>query len=136
MDFIRNYIELMRIRLSSNVTVETHIDITPDNRTEIAPLIFISLIENAFKHGISPTEPSFIRISFSEGNGEVKCEITYSYHPKAETDKSGSGIGLEQVSKRLELIYPGRYQWQRGTSKDKKEYSSKLVIKVVMSEYH
>lgn len=136
MDFIRNYIELMRIRLSSNVTVETHIDIAPDNRTEIAPLIFISLIENAFKHGISPTEPSFIRISFSEGNGEVKCEITNSYHPKAETDKSGSGIGLEQVSKRLELIYPGRYQWQRGTSKDKKEYSSKLVIKVVMSEYH
>ena len=63
-------------------------------------------------------------------------KITNSYHPKAETDKSGSGIGLEQVSKRLELIYPGRYQWQRGTSKDKKEYSSKLVIKVVMSEYH
>lgn len=129
MDFIRNYIELMRIRLSSNVVVETNIDISPDNRTEIAPLIFISLIENAFKHGISPTEPSFIRIAFSESNGEVRCEITNSYHPKAETDKSGSGIGLEQVSKRLELIYPGRYQWQHEVSKDKKEYSSRLVIR-------
>ena len=130
MDFIRNYIELMRIRLSSNVKVETYINIDPDNRTEIAPLIFISLIENAFKHGISPTEPSFIRIVFSETNGEVKCEITNSYHPKAETDKSGSGIGLEQVSKRLELIYPGRYKWERKISEDKKEYSSKLVISI------
>ena len=65
MDFIRNYIELMRIRLSANVRVETKIDVRPDSRTEIAPLIFISLIENAFKHGISPTDPSHIRIYFS-----------------------------------------------------------------------
>ena len=114
MDFIRNYIELMRIRLSSNVTVETQIDIRPDSRTEIAPLIFISLIENAFKHGISPTEPSFIRIHFSESPGEVRCEISNSYHPKSETDKSGSGIGLEQVQKRLDLTYPGHYNWQQG----------------------
>lgn len=83
MDFIRNYIELMRIRLSANVRVETKIDVRPDSRTEIAPLIFISLIENAFKHGISPTEPSFIRIHFSESPGEIHCEITNSYHPKA-----------------------------------------------------
>ena len=66
MDFNRNYIELMRIRLAKNVSVETRFDIPPDSRTPIAPLIFISLIENAFKHGISPTEPSFIRILFSE----------------------------------------------------------------------
>lgn len=130
MDFIRNYIELMRIRLSANVTVETQIDIRPDSRTEIAPLIFISLIENAFKHGISPTEPSFIRIHFSEAPGEVRCEITNSYHPKNETDKSGSGIGLEQMQKRLELTYPGRYNWQQGVSEDGKEYKSVLVISV------
>lgn len=130
MDFIRNYIELMRIRLSSNIKVETRIDIDPDNRTEIAPLIFISLIENAFKHGISPTEPSFIRIAFSESNGEVRCQITNSYHPKAETDKSGSGIGLEQVSKRLKLLYPGHYQWKHGVTEDKKEYSSVLRITI------
>jgi LytS/YehU family sensor histidine kinase len=130
MDFIRNYIELMRIRLSSNVTVETQIDIRPDSRTEIAPLIFISLIENAFKHGISPTEPSFIRIHFSESPGEVRCEISNSNHPKSETDKSGSGIGLEQVQKRLDLTYPGHYNWQQGVSEDGKEYKSVLVIKV------
>ena len=129
MDFIRNYIELMRIRLSANVRVETRFDVPPDSRTEIAPLIFISLIENAFKHGISPTQPSFIRIRFSESPEEIRCEIVNSYHPKTETDKSGSGIGLEQVHKRLELTYPGRYEWQRGVSGDGKEYKSVLSIK-------
>ena len=130
MDFIRNYIELMRIRLSANVRVETKIDVRPDSRTEIAPLIFISLIENAFKHGISPTEPSFIRIHFSESPGEIHCEITNSYHPKSVADKSGSGIGLEQVRKRLELTYPGHYDWQQGVSEDMKEYKSILIIKI------
>ena len=129
MDFIRNYIELMRIRLSANVTVETQIDVPADSRTEIAPLIFISLIENAFKHGISPTEPSFIHIHFSESPGQVCCEITNSYHPKSQTDKSGSGIGLEQVRKRLELTYPGQYEWNQGVSDDGKEYKSVLSIK-------
>ncbi|MDO4163448.1 MAG: histidine kinase [Bacteroides sp.] len=130
MDFIRNYIELMRIRLSSNVTVETQFDVRPDSRTEIAPLIFISLIENAFKHGISPTEPSYIRIHFSENMQEVRCDIRNSYHPKTETDKSGSGIGLEQVRKRLELTYPGQYDWKQGVSEDKTEYQSTLIINV------
>lgn len=128
MDFIRNYIELMRIRLTPNVTVETHLDISPDSRTQIAPLIFISLIENAFKHGISPTSPSFIRICFSETPTEVCCHISNSCHPKNDTDKSGSGIGLEQVGKRLELLYPGRYEWRRGVSENKKEYYSHLII--------
>ena len=128
MDFIKNYIALMRIRLSSNVTVETRFDIRPDSPTEIAPLIFISLIENAFKHGISPTDPSHIRIYFSENVHEVRCEITNSYHPKSEADKSGSGIGLEQVGKRLELTYPGRYAWKHGISEDGKEYKSVLTI--------
>ena len=60
MDFIRNYIALMRIRLAANVTVETHFDIGPENRTEIAPLIFIPFLTNAFKKGILPTAPSLI----------------------------------------------------------------------------
>lgn len=128
MDFIRNYIALMRIRLAANVTVETHFDIGPENRTEIAPLIFISLIENAFKHGISPTEPSYIRIRFSQTDNCVCCEIINSYHPKSQTDKSGSGIGLEQVRRRLELSYPGRYTWKQGIDETGKEYHSTLTI--------
>ncbi|MBO4985713.1 MAG: histidine kinase [Bacteroides sp.] len=126
MDFMRNYIELMRIRLAPNVQVETQFDIPSGSRTQIAPLIFISLIENAFKHGISPTRPSYIHIRFSESQGSVECDIRNSYHPKSTSDKSGSGIGLEQVRKRLELTYPGRYEWKHGVSEDGKEYYSVL----------
>lgn len=127
-EFIQNYIELMRIRVSSAVKINTNFQIRPDSQSPVAPLLFISLIENAFKHGISPTEPSYIRIYFSESTDSVCCEIANSYHPKNEADKSGSGIGLEQVRKRLELTYPGRYEWQHSVSEDEKEYKSILVI--------
>lgn len=128
MEFIQSYIELMRIRLSSNVTVETTYDLNADSNTPIAPLIFISLVENAFKHGISPTEPSYIKIRFSEVQGMVRCLIQNSNHRKVGYDKSGSGIGLEQVQKRLDLTYPGKYTWNYGLSNDGKEYSSSLEI--------
>ena len=128
MEFIQSYIELMRIRLSSNVTVETEYDIDPQSQTPIAPLIFISLVENAFKHGISPTEPSYIKIRFSEVQGIVRCLIQNSNHRKVGYDKSGSGIGLEQVQKRLDLSYPGKYSWHYGLSNDGNEYSSSLEI--------
>ena len=133
-DFIRNYIGLMRIRLSANVTVDTRLDIHPDSRTPIAPLIFISLIENAFKHGISPTQPSYIRICLTEQDDTVCCDIRNSYHPKTQADKSGSGIGLEQVKRRLELSYPGMYTWQQGVDTDKNEYQSILTIRIPHTE--
>lgn len=129
-DFIRNYIELMRIRVSPQVDIQTTFDIKPESQTPIAPLIFISLIENAFKHGISPTEPSFINIAITETEKEICCTIRNSNYPKTRADKSGSGIGLEQVSKRLELLYPKRYRWQRNLSPDKKEYISALYIQL------
>lgn len=128
-DFIRNYIELMRIRLSANVTVSTQFDIRPNSQTPIAPLLFISLIENAFKHGISPTQPSFIDISLTETADAICCQIRNSNYPKSPTDKSGSGIGLEQVGKRLQLLYPGRYSWQQQvTPGNEQEYVSRLII--------
>ena len=128
-EFIRNYIELMKIRLASDVKLETRIEIRPDSTTLIAPLLFISLIENAFKHGISPGGESFIRIELSEkASGVVRCEISNSNFPKSGNDKSGSGIGLAQVGKRLELMYPGNYQWSRGVTVDGQVYISSLSI--------
>lgn len=128
MDFIRNYIELMRIRLSAHVELKTSIEIPTDCAQPIAPLLFISLIENAFKHGVSPTQPSFIHIHFWLAEGRVECEITNSNFPKSSADKSGSGIGLEQVKRRLELSYAGHYLWQQSVSADGKSYRSRLTI--------
>ncbi len=127
-EFMNNYVELMRIRVTDHVHIDTHIDIAPDDATPIAPLIFISLVENAFKHGIAPDGSGRIAIEMSQHDGDITCCITNSNHPKRANDKSGSGIGLEQVGKRLELMYPGRYTWERGTTDDKTMYFSKIVI--------
>lgn len=129
-EFIRSYIELMRIRLSGNVSVTTEFNVKKDSQTEISPLIFISLIENAFKHGISPTEPSFINITLSEEDDTIKCNIVNSNFPKTAKDKSGSGIGLQQVQRRLDLSYPGKYEWEKGTSADGKEYYSRITLHI------
>lgn len=129
LDFIRNYVALMRIRLPREVELSVHLEAEPGSTLQIAPLIFISLIENAFKHGISPLAKSFISISITgHADGSVRCEILNSNHPKSIGDKSGSGIGLEQVSKRLQLIYPGKYEWLKGISANGQVYSSLLTI--------
>ena len=127
--FMNNYIELMKIRVTHNVTIEQDIDISPDDATPIAPLIFISLIENAFKHGISPAGTGTIKVKLHKGSDHsIVCEITNTNFPKRANDKSGSGIGLQQVKKRLELMYHGHYTWERGTSHDGKVYQSRITI--------
>ena len=125
--FLQYYVSLMKLRLPDNVTVNFKNDIM-DNNTKVAPLIFISLIENAFKHGVSPTEPSFIDIMISSDKQNIVCEIKNSNYPKTETDRSGHGIGLQQVARRLELTYPGHYRWEKGVSVDGKEYQSRIEI--------
>ncbi len=132
LDFLHNYVELMRIRLSDNVDLSFRTELTDDNNLQIAPLIFISLIENAFKHGISPMQPSFIHIRiFSKQTGTLTCRIENSNYPKKRNDISGSGIGLEQVQKRLELTYPGQYEWNKGLNEDASVYFSELTLKNV-----
>lgn len=128
LDFIDNYIKLMQIRLPQSVKVESHFNVTHP-QLPIAPMILISLVENAFKHGVSPTEPSFIHISIDADEQQLVCDITNSNHPKTSADHSGHGIGLSQVQRRLDLAYPARYDWQRGVTDDGKVYHSRIVIK-------
>lgn len=128
-DFLSNYIELMRIRLPKNVEVKSHFDVPKTSTTRIAPLIFISLIENTFKHGVNPVEPSYIHIHIEDMGKEkgVLASIENSNYPKQESDKSGNGIGLEQVRKRLELLYKNQYDWQ--IVSDEVKYKSELLIR-------
>lgn len=112
MAFMRSYIELMALRFPQHVTIHTEI-YDPAGDPVVAPLLFISLIENAFKHGISPVKDSRISIRIkTSGEGDhqvIECRTENSNFPKNEVDRSGSGIGLENLKKRLELIYPGCY---------------------------
>lgn len=125
-NFLKNYVNLMRIRVSSNVDVKMNIDIPQDCHACIAPMIVISLVENAFKHGISASEPSYIGIDIKASNDKIECNIRNSNFPKTQSDRSGHGIGLKQVAKRLELAYNGNYKWEKWT--DEKNYNSKIII--------
>lgn len=129
MEFLQNYINLMKIRLPKNVEVSSQFCIRHP-QLGIAPVIFISLLENAFKHGVSPVFPSFIRINVCDEGGHIVCDIQNSNHPKTQADRSGHGIGLTQVQRRLDLAYPGRYTWQRGTTADGTIYQSKITIQL------
>lgn len=111
--FVRSYVELMSLRLPGRVRLRVDIPATGSFATDIyvAPLLFITLVENAFKHGVSADEPSFVDISLeiSDDGNTVGCRIVNSYFPKQDGDRSGSGIGLANLRRRLELLYPGRY---------------------------
>lgn len=110
-DFIKNYLELVKLRLSSKVSVSFDV-IGETARYEIAPLLFISLIENAFKHGVTTSGTSFVHIQLDLTTpGIMKFTTENSFFPKNNSDKSGSGIGLENLRRRLALIYPDRYHF-------------------------
>lgn len=127
LEFNHNYIELMRLRLARHVKVEVDMPRGLCRGYQIAPLLFITLIENAFKHGTSATEPSFVTIVMSEpSQGVIECHIENSCFPKNESDKSGSGIGLKNLSRQLELLYPGKYTLH--AESDAQVYRSSLTI--------
>lgn len=129
LDFMRSYVDIMKLRLTKNVEFES--EITDDDcGVMIAPLMFMSLVENAFKHGISPNEPSYIkiRIAMNESGGkhQVVCEVRNSYYPKTDSDRSGSGIGVENLRRRLSLLYPGRFTFEM--NHDDKNFYTELKI--------
>lgn len=126
--FLQNYINLMKIRLASNVDVRFNVSLPNPCNARIAPLLFISLVENAFKHGVSPLQASFVHISISVDSEKIVCAIENSNFPKDSTDRSGHGIGLKQVASRLKLLYPGKYEWAKGPNKENTIYSSIITI--------
>ncbi|MDX1941465.1 MAG: histidine kinase [Saprospiraceae bacterium] len=110
--FLKNYIDLMRLRLTDKVAVQYDFPQDADH-TLIAPLLFIPLVENAFKHGVSASQASFIFIKMRIENKRLFFWVENTNFPKDERDKGGSGIGVENLQKRLRLLYPNRHEFQQ-----------------------
>lgn len=127
--FINNYIDLMRLRLSSKTEITTDINVNENPNVTVAPLLFISLIENAFKHGVSSQHDSFIHFSLqTTKDNQIICRVENSYFPKTtEQDKSGSGIGTENTKRRLELLYPNQHNYKYWIS-DQNTFVSEITI--------
>ena len=104
--FLQNYIQLMKLRYTDKVKITVDVPKNLPNK-EVPPLMFITFVENAFKHGVSYRQASFIDIAISIGEDKLVFDCRNSRIPK-EDDKHG-GVGLANVKKRLELIYGNRY---------------------------
>lgn len=107
-DFMVNYIALMKLRLSPKIDLKVSFpEVYSD--CKIPPLLFISFIENAFKHGVSHREASFIHIEMNVDEQHIRFTTQNSVSASVSKDKENSGIGLENVRKRLALLFPNSH---------------------------
>lgn len=110
MDFLLKYIDVMQLRLPPQVTLEVDFpEKVPPVR--VVPLLFITLVENAFKHGIAAGKPSRIRFGLRIlESHSIRFSSSNPFFPKQEEDLSHSGIGLVNLRKRLGILYPERFK--------------------------
>jgi len=106
-EFLESYINLMKLRYSSKVKIEFNMPASIPEKS-IPPFLFLSLIENAFKHGISYQEESFINIDFNIGDDRLLLIAKNSKPGKTQVNEY-SGIGIENTRKRLALLFGNNY---------------------------
>lgn len=112
MDFLSLYVKLMRIRYNNNVCIEFSVPQQQSGAILIPPLLFVSFIENAFKHGISYQKESFVSIKVEIEGQDILFHCQNSNHSRSSNkvqDNDHHGVGLENIKKRLQLLYNDRY---------------------------
>jgi two-component system, LytTR family, sensor kinase len=126
--FVKNYISLMKLRLTDVVKIT--ID-TPANLQDmpLAPMILLPFVENAFKHGVSATQQSYINIIILQKDKVLDVTVNNSIMKDNSVSlEINSGIGLVNTRRRLDLLYPGKYKLDMSDSNADSEYSIHLVI--------
>lgn len=127
-DFIASYVELMRKRYSSR-KVRISLELPEGNREHVflPPLLFISVIENAFKHGISYQNPSFVEIRLYMEKDTLHLDCVNSIHRRPPKDGRTGGVGLANLRQRLQLLYGDGFMLDI-TEKDGRTYHVNLII--------
>ena len=131
--FMEHYISLMRIRYPGSVDVRMDVQNPFPNDAKVPPLLFIVFVENAFKHGVSYDEPSFVYISLQCHEGSVVCEVRNSRHTQMHVERGG--IGLDNVRKRLDILFGKDYELVFDDSRED-EYIVKLSIPIIYDKVH
>ncbi len=112
MEYLKSYIDLQNIRFGNDVSVTSEMIISENagNHHVIEPMLLIPFIENAFKHGIGSIENPVIDISLHFDSSMLTMTVKNKYREVAAREKDAtSGIGLTNVKKRLNLLYPGKH---------------------------
>ena len=128
-DFLKQYIALMRLRFTDKVSIQVSL---PEDipGVEVPPLLFITFVENAFKHGVSYEQESFIKVSMELEDGYLNfiCQNSKPEQKREGAKDSHSGIGLENVKKRLKLIYGNDYFFLTTDKENTYEVSLKIPV--------
>lgn len=113
-EYLKNYIDLQKLRTQSSpdITIIADIDSTACDHM-IAPMLLIPFVENAFKHGISLKDKSWVDIRLSCDPKGILFEVRNSVHIRKDSypEKERSGVGMKNVVNRLRLIYPGKHEF-------------------------
>lgn len=110
--YIEDYIKLQSIRSAVQHDIDIQTDIHCDIECMIAPMLLIPFVENAFKHGVNPNKKSHLRLDIMGDTQRIQFYIENSRDPefKAFYKEKGFGMGIENVKRRLEHIYPGKHE--------------------------
>ena len=122
--YLKNYIDLNVTRYHKEIDIK-FTDTIQNSQRKIAPLLLIILLENAFKHGVEKlTDAAFIHLSLTEDNDSITFDIKNNFDKDME--KTTPGIGLLNLEKRLELLYPNKHKFV--VSRDESVYYTSLQI--------
>ena len=125
--YISSYIELQKIRIGETAKVNFTID-GLEYKHQIAPLLLITFIENAFKYGVNPEIESIIQIAIGISNNTIELLVSNKIVPISIIENANTGTGIANVIRRLDLLYSGKYQLQ--ISHTETDYAVKLIITV------
>jgi LytS/YehU family sensor histidine kinase len=109
LEFVDNYIKMMKIRYTDNVDIRVNVQKPIPLNVKLPPLIFIVLVENAFKHGVSYNQPSYVYIDVSFNEGMICGRVENSRFENNQGERRASGMGLENIRKRLNLLFGSNY---------------------------
>lgn len=106
--FLRNYVQLMSMRYTGNVSISLDVpEVLPDSM--LPPLLLVIFVENAFKHGISYRTKSFVEISLQPHGDRLLFNCRNSRQQNTQDENMKGGVGLSNVRRRLDLLFPGNY---------------------------
>jgi len=122
-DYLRNYIELHKMRYHKEIDVEFNCQI--EENCKVMPLLFIILLENAFKHGVENLrESAFVHINLVAFENKIQFEIENNFDNSENIEEAG--IGLKNLKRRLELVYPNKHKLSFSVSEN--VYKAKLIL--------
>lgn len=126
-EFLKDYIDLMKLRITDNVKVTFEAGTLQD--LPVAPMLFLPFVENAFKHGVSGIHHSSIYIGIKQDGKTIKLEVRNTLLPvKRVVLEESSGIGLANTRRRLDLLYPDKYELFIAEKTSENEFKVELTI--------